>query len=74
MKMNWLAWTLPVLIAVTIQLPAQQSVSSSGTNASSEIIPDWAKDDTKTFKGTKAKAENGDAVAQYNLGVCYRDG
>ena len=27
-----------------------------------------------TFEGYKARAERGDPVAQYNLGVCYRNG
>ena len=30
--------------------------------------------DRKTFADTKAKAEKGDAEAQFNLGVCYHDG
>jgi TPR repeat protein len=28
----------------------------------------------KTLEEIKAKAENGDPKAQYNLGACYRDG
>ena len=30
--------------------------------------------DRKFFEDTKAKAEKGDALAQFNLGVCYDNG
>ena len=38
------------------------------TNFSSSVT------NSETIAELKAKAEKGDAIAQYNLGVCYRDG
>jgi len=73
MKANPLACALLVLLAVVVQLPAQQPISSSGTNVPS--LPDFATDaERKLFEDTKAKAEKGDAVAQFLLGWRYNNG
>jgi TPR repeat protein len=57
MKTKCLTCVVLALVAIAIQLPAQESES-----------------DRKYFELTKAKAEKGDAQAQYNLGVCYANG
>jgi len=69
MKANPLACALLVLLAVAVQLPAQQPLSSSGTNSAATNSVTGG-----TFEKTKAKAEKGDAVAQYLLGRAYEVG
>ena len=113
MKANPLACALLVLLAVAVQLPAQQPVtnaagsnqsnwepvSSSGTNwTRSQAIAAWLSKVTSTtitrntrtngdtgiavafrtnivsqadFAAIKTKAESGDPVAQYQLGMLY---
>jgi S1-C subfamily serine protease len=77
------------LLAIAGQLPAQQPVSPSATNAP-VAIPDWAKDSAQQiatntagangtsadsfFEETKAKAEKGDAYAEEQLGLMYEGG
>ena len=69
MKANPLACALLVLLAVAFQLPAQQPVSSSGTNAP-VAIPDWAKEDSAqqpvTSSGTNRLASKLPVVSVTN--------
>ena len=81
MKANPLVYALLVLLTVTVQLPAQQPVPLSTTNAKP-----WERFVSKSdaqltnaveievFGEYKAKAEKGDADAEYQLGLMYWGG
>src|ERR1017187_9987655 len=102
MKSNCLIFMLLLLLAITVQLPAQQSASSNDTNNKQDfskfgvlvspsgspsstntaatntsrasefddLIPHATNGAANTFVETKAKAEKGDAIAQFKLG-CF---
>ena len=58
MKVNWLRWLLLFLLV------------GAGFHSPAK----QSETDRKLLADVRAKADKGDAVAQYNLGVCYRDG
>jgi hypothetical protein len=60
MKRNCLICSLLLLLAVVVKLPAQQSTNSP-VAATNSVAGD-------TIEQTKAKAEKGDAAAQFALG------
>ncbi|HKW31243.1 MAG TPA: tetratricopeptide repeat-containing serine protease family protein [Verrucomicrobiae bacterium] len=59
MKVNRWVWVFPIALLVVTAL----RLSAQQTNA-----------DRKLFEETRAKAEKGDAIAEYNLGVMYENG
>jgi hypothetical protein len=73
MKVNLLACALLVLLATAIQLPAQQPVSPSGTNATTtnktRLLPDFCETNVdfvpdNPVEVLKVRAEKGDADSQ----------
>jgi TPR repeat protein len=89
MKTNLFSYALLVLLAVAVQLPAPEPVSSSDTNAPRlPVIQEFPLSDStnsesalidtnaeaQLFKESKAKAEKGNAKAQFDLGFRYYSG
>ena len=52
-----------LFLFLMLGVAAAQQINSSSVATNSETIAEL-----------KAKAENGDAIAQYNLGLCYDNG
>ena len=87
MKVNPLACVLVVLLAIAVQLPAQQpatnatetnllvweAVSASGTNAN-QATTEATNTDQEIITLIRNAAEHGDADAQNNLGWIYFNG
>jgi TPR repeat protein len=72
MKLNCLVRLLFLFSAVTGFSDVFAQVGDIGST-NSEVLP-WEIDKQSDFEAIKAKAENGDAIAQYKLGVCYDTG